>query len=47
MNADMMRTLKHYELYRRLSNRRFVLDVHPVSLKTPEDFGAFLLSFPS
>lgn len=41
-----MRTRKRYELYRRLSNRRFVLDVHTVTPITLDDFGAFLMKEP-
>ena len=37
----LVRTLKRYELYRKLSNRRFVLDVHTVSPTTLDDFGYF------
>ena len=42
----LVRTLKRYELYRKLSNRRFVLDVHTVSPATLDDFGAFLMKEP-
>ena len=42
----LVRTLKRYELYRKLSNRRFVLDVHTVSPTTLDDFGAFLMKEP-
>jgi len=42
----LVRTLKRYELYRKLSNRRFVLDVHTVSPMTLDDFGAFLMKEP-
>ena len=42
----LVRTLKRYELYRKLSNRRFVLDVHTVSPTTLDDFGVFLMKEP-
>lgn len=42
----LVRTLKRYELYRRLSSRRFVLDVHTVTPMTLDDFGAFLMKEP-
>lgn len=42
----LVRTLKRYELYRKLSNRRFVLDVHTVSPATLDDFGVFLMKEP-
>ena len=42
----LVRTLRRYELYRKLSNRRFVLDVHTVSPTTLDDFGAFLMKEP-
>lgn len=42
----LVRTLKRYELYRRLSSRRFVLDVHTVMPMTLDDFGSFLMKEP-
>ncbi len=37
---------KRYGLYRRLSSRCFVLDVHTVMSITLDDFGAFLIKGP-
>ena len=42
----LVRTLKRYELYRRLSSRRFVLDVHTVTPMSLDDFGSFLMKEP-
>lgn len=42
----LVRTLKRYELYRRLSNKRFVLDVHTMTPTTLDDIGTFMMSEP-
>lgn len=42
----LVRTLKRYELYRKLSNKRFVLDVHTMTPVTLDDIGTFMMSEP-
>lgn len=42
----LMRTLKRYELYRKLSNSRYMLDVNTVTPSTLDDFGSFLMNEP-
>lgn len=40
----LVRTLKRYELYRRLSNKRFILDVHTMTPAMLDDIGTFMMS---
>ena len=42
----LVRTLKRYELYCKLSNKRFVLDVHTMTSATLDDIGTFMMSEP-
>lgn len=42
----LVRMLKRYELFRRLSNKRFVLDVHTMTPVTLDDIGSFMMSEP-
>lgn len=43
---QLVRTLKRYELYCRLTNNRFVLDVHTMTPATLDDIGTFMMSEP-
>lgn len=42
----LIRTLKRYELYRKLSNPRYTLDVNAITPSTLDDFGSFLMKEP-